>query len=137
MQYLKDQELLDFGSRIFAKGLQTSALAQTLLIKRKAFLHENEVRLLYFEKKQNPQSNLYAYDIDPHALIDQIMIDPRVPLDKVEAFKKKVSKKTGFTGKVVRSLLYAPPRGMIFPIGPSGGTGFEQGPSLTRHSRCG
>ncbi len=117
VQYLKDVELIDFGNEVFTHGLQADALARTLLVKRKAFLHEKEVRLLYFEKDPNPQSDLYAYSIDPHALIDQIMIDPRVPLDRVENFKKQIRKKTGFTGKLVRSLLYAPPDGMIFPIG--------------------
>lgn len=115
--YLKDRELIDFGNNVFSHGLQAVALAQNLLIKRKAFQHEKEVRLLYFERTK-PKSDLYSYTINPHSLIDQIMVDPRVPVAKVDAFKRKIRKKTGFNGDVVRSLLYAPPQGMIFPIGP-------------------
>jgi len=117
VRYLRDKELLDFASNVFARGLDPVALANTLLVKRKAFVHEREVRLLYFEKENSGTSDLFPYTIKPHALIEQIMIDPRLPEDKVADLKQEIRKKTDFTGPIVRSLLYAPPEGMVFPIG--------------------
>lgn len=115
--YLRDKPLLDFANKVFADGLDPVALAKTLLVKRNAFTHEKEVRLLYLEKEDRPEQDVFRYSIDPHAMIDQIMIDPRLSKHKVEALKQEIKGKTGFTGAIKRSLLYAPPKGMIFPIG--------------------
>lgn len=117
VRYLSDRALLNFAENVFADGLNPPALAETLLVKRKAFIHEKEVRLLYFEKSNNSAGNLFRYSVDPHALIDQIMIDPRLPADKVANLKIEIRDNTGFTGAIKRSLLYAPPKDMIFPIG--------------------
>lgn len=117
VQYLRDKELVDFANRVFAHGLDPRPLASTLLVKRKAFVHEREVRLLYFEKESGGTSDLFPYKIDPHSLIEQMMIDPRLPKDKAAELKREIKKKTGFKGPVERSLLYAPPEGMVFPIG--------------------
>ena len=46
VRYLSDKELLQFANHVFASGLDPAALAKTLLVKRKAFCHEREVRLL-------------------------------------------------------------------------------------------
>lgn len=116
VRYLRDAELLDFANSVFAHGLDPVPLANTLLVKRRAFVHEREVRLLYLEKSDSGES-LFSYDVDPHELVEQIMIDPRLPLDKVADLKEEIERKTGFAGPIVRSLLYAPPEGMIFPIG--------------------
>ena len=121
VRYLRDAELLDFANSVFAHGLDPVPLANTLLVKRKAFVHEREVRLLYFEKENSGTNELFPHSIDPHALIEQIMIDPRLPVDQVDNLKKEIRSKTSFKGPIERSLLYAPPTGMIFPIGSRSG----------------
>lgn len=117
VRYLRDKELIEFGNSVFAAGLNPVALAHTLLVKRKAFRHEREIRLLYADNRNAPANDVFRYDIDPHALIDQIMIDPRLATDKAKALKEDVIQKTCFKGAIKRSLLYAPPKGLIFPVG--------------------
>jgi hypothetical protein len=93
------------------------ALAQSLLVKRAAFQHEREVRLLYFERSNVKHADgLYRCAIDPHDLIDQIMVDPRLSVDKANRLKGQIKKRTGFQGDIKRSLLYAPPSGFVVKI---------------------
>jgi hypothetical protein len=75
------------------------------------------VRLLYLEKDKTPTEDLFAYEIDPHSLIEQIMVDPRSARHDAEKLKVEIAAKTGFHGEIKRSLLYAPPEDMVFPIG--------------------
>ena len=117
VHYLTDKQLLSFADNVFAHGLNPVALAETLLVKRKAFVHEKEVRLLYFEKSNRSAEDLFHYDVNPNALVDQIMIDPHLSKDDADDLKEKIKDETGFTGTIKRSLLYAPLKGMIFPIG--------------------
>lgn len=60
---------------------------------------------------------MHAYKIDPHDLIDQIMIDPRVSVSEYNKVKVKIKLETGFKGEIRRSLIYAPPKEMVFNFG--------------------
>jgi hypothetical protein len=117
VRYLRKKELTAFANTVLRDGLSPAALARTLLVKRRAFVHENEVRLLYLEKDKSPASDLFAYEVDPHALIEQIMVDARLGKDAANALQGEIRAKTGFRGDIKRSLLYAPPDDMVFPIG--------------------
>ncbi len=117
MRYLYKKELTDFADSVFADGLNPVALAKVRLVKRKAFVHEKEVRLLYFEKSNEQVKNLFTYNVNPNELVDQIMTDPRLSKKEADSIKKKIKNKTGFTGAIKHSLLYAPPKDMIFKIG--------------------
>jgi hypothetical protein len=77
-----------------------------------------EVRLLYFSPKAKNPSDLHPYPIDPHTLIEQIMIDPRLKKERADRLKVAIREQTGFSGPIKRSLLYAPPKGFVFPLGP-------------------
>ena len=117
VEYLSDKGLQNFAETIFRSGLDSSAPARSLLVKRAAFSHEREVRVLYFEKDRVAHPDgLYRYQIDPHDLIDQIMIDPRLSLEEVEKLKGEIKSRTGYKGKIKRSLLYAPPKGFVVRI---------------------
>ncbi|MGD9368632.1 MAG: DUF2971 domain-containing protein [Desulfobacteraceae bacterium] len=50
--------------------------ARSLLFKRNAFKHENEVRLIYLHPRNQSDSNVYLYHCDPLSLIDRITFDP-------------------------------------------------------------
>lgn len=119
VRYLNNNKMMDFANNVFRGKINPEAyeLAKTLLIKRPAFKHENEVRLLYFEKENGKPHSIYTYTIDPHALIDQIMIDPRVDYSEFQKIKADIKSKTEFKGRILRSLLYAPPKNMVFPFG--------------------
>lgn len=117
VEYHSDKGLKKLAGSIFESGLSPDALARSLLIKRSAFRHEREIRLLYLEKDGIKHAGgLYRYAIDPHGLIDQIMIDPRLPSSKAEALKAEIRERTGFRGQIKRSLLYAPPKDFIIRI---------------------
>ena len=47
VEYLSEPDLRGFSQTAFEHGLTPAALAQSLLVKRMAFKHEREVRLLY------------------------------------------------------------------------------------------
>ena len=115
--YLDEKRLVEFGNVVFRRGLNSRALAETLLVKRPAFRHEREVRLLYFEKDKR-QNDIYAYTVNPHMLIDQVMLDPRLSHSEAHETNVEIRNRTGFKGKILHSRLYAPPKNMIFPIGP-------------------
>ncbi len=119
VKYLNNANMMEFANTVFKGKINPQAyeLAKTLLIKRPAFRHENEVRLLYFEKDNGTSGNIYKYDVNPHDLIDQIMIDPRLDYAEFKKVKADIKARTNFTGRILRSLLYASPDNMVFPFG--------------------
>lgn len=118
VRYLNNNQLIEFGDTIFKGKLpQPYEIAETLLVKRPAFKHENEVRLLYFKGEDETYQDIYQYDIDPHSLIDQIMVDPRVEYSKYKEIRAEIKSRTKFNGKILRSLLYTPPKKMLFSFG--------------------
>jgi hypothetical protein len=117
VQYLNEKKMLKFANTVFKDGLGEVPIARTLLVKRPAFQHEAEIRLLYLDRDSSTSGDLFRYQVDPHQLVDQIMIDPRLDQKEADALKKEIEKRTGFGGPILRSLLYAPPAKMIIPIG--------------------
>jgi len=84
--------------------------AWTLLIKRKEFSHENEIRLLYIESriKKAEKNNIYSYDVDINTVFDEILFDPRFNNDEYKKFRNEIEA-LGFKGKIRKSRLYAVP----------------------------
>jgi hypothetical protein len=112
VKYLRNNKLMTFAKNIFRKATIPSArtLAQTLLVKRPAFRHEREVRLIFIlSDKSKAVSDIYGYFVEPNSLINQIMIDPRNSEKEANRLKQKIRSKTNFSGTIKRSLLYAPP----------------------------
>lgn len=113
VEYLTERRLREFGRTIFKKDITPEAVARSLLVKRRAYKHENEVRLiLYFEPKSIKHSNgIYKYKLSPLDVIDQAMIDGRVPYAEFVPFKKEIMRRTGLPyASVKRSLLYTTPK---------------------------
>ncbi|ENA1764020.1 hypothetical protein ABF173_001114 [Flavobacterium psychrophilum] len=81
-------------------------LANSLLFKRNAFKHENEVRLIYNSKfKGCENSDIFSYRINPLELIDNIIFDPRIEYAEFKRHKKNL-KEFRFDKKIVKSILY-------------------------------
>jgi hypothetical protein len=81
-------------------------------MKRKEFIHENEVRILVniavFDKGQRDQridGALYKIPINTNDFIDEICIDPRLCDAEAKVLKKKM-KSLGYSGAINQSELY-------------------------------
>jgi len=82
--------------------------AASLFFKRNAFVHENEYRLVVLNVNTSDQ-NLFSYSIDPHTLIEEVVLDPRMSRELVSVFTEHLKKKLKFKGRVEQSTLYRVP----------------------------
>lgn len=99
-------------------------IIQSLLFKRTAFRHENEVRLIFrlTEFKKYPSieptskpDHMIIQDVNPCQFIDQIIFDPRISAVKFREEKDKLSK--FFPESMIkRSTLYTLPSNRIVKI---------------------
>lgn len=110
VQYKRERELRTYAQSGGRFDLCPQRFASHLLLKRRAFKHEGEVRLLYLSDAESCDANgLYRYAIDPHAMITQIMADPNRNRATWTADKATLQRATGFTGNIKRSKIYDPP----------------------------
>lgn len=121
VRYLPSRKMRKIANSTFDdEGIDVDKLFESLLVKRPAFKHEREVRLLYFEIANSKSiNNTYTYTVDPHAMINQIMVDPRLPLSAAKSMMEKIRSDTEFKGPIKRSLLYAPPQNEILDVADS------------------
>lgn len=82
-----------------------------LYMKREAFTHESEWRAaIYCPDADRAQVRKgIAVKVNPHAIIDSILLDPRAPQELVDAFTYYFKEKLKFKGRVARSVLYKSP----------------------------
>lgn len=118
VRYLPNKKLLNFANTVLTGSPDHIDFAHTLLVKRPAFGHEKEIRLIYSTKESTEPSNVYGYALDPHSVFDQMMLDPRLTAEEAEAMKNDIKTATSFKGSIKRSLIYALPKNMIFNFGP-------------------
>jgi hypothetical protein len=70
VEYLSEKELVDRAKKIFEKNGQITFgnLFKSLLIKREAFKHENEIRLMFVDWSEKAGAEkTYKYTIEPHS----------------------------------------------------------------------
>lgn len=110
VKYLEKTEIYDEYKKIAQIILEHDgkSLAKSLLYKRTAFNHENEVRLLYHANYKDCKNDLFQFDINPYDLFDQVMFDPRLDQSIYDIYKDGIVK-LGFTGKIIKSNLYDMP----------------------------
>jgi hypothetical protein len=116
VRYLNNSKLVAFAKPAWQQ-VDPPSFASTLLVKRPAFAHEGEVRLIYFQREpRKAGQKIYSYPIDPNSLIDQVMCHPRLSLSQYDALKRQV-RSVGYAGEIKRSLLYAPPPKFVLRFG--------------------
>ena len=115
VKYCSEKKLKLFGKEVFTHYSGAAAVAHSLLIKRKAYKHENEVRLIYIAPETTNESDwIYKYDIDPLELFDQAMVDGRVSVEDFSILKKRIVRRTGLlVSQILRSSLYTPPEDVV------------------------
>ncbi|EJL6845488.1 hypothetical protein VCSRO70_3498 [Vibrio cholerae] len=119
VEYVCEQELIGRATATFSENgeITFGGLFRSLLIKRRAFRHENEVRLMFCDWSETAGlQNVFKYDIEPHELISQMMLDPRLTYEEAEALKAEIRKQTGYQGDIKRSLLYRLPKSLTIDV---------------------
>ena len=71
--------------------------AELLLMKRRAFQHEDEVRLIYIEGRDVPEAPFVQVPIDPNSVFDVVTFDPRLTIDRSE--REAMARRLGYTGR--------------------------------------
>lgn len=89
-------------------GQGTQGHVDTLLLKRKEFEPENEVRLLYLDPSNKDHGDYFPYSINPSSVITEVTFDPRMD-DKLYATYESILKSLDFTGVINKSQLYKVP----------------------------
>jgi len=119
VKYLSESKITSQAKQAFSNDGQMSFgnLFRSLLVKRKAFSHEKEIRLIHLDWGfKLPSEDIYKYEIEPHELITQVMIDPRISYEEFKDIKTDIETKTGYQGDIKRSLLYRLPETVTVEI---------------------
>jgi len=114
VEYKTKQELESFMKNAsfvdMVIGGQNTSLAHLLLIKRDAFLHENEVRLLVNESdsdRAKEYKGLYKIPItNITSLIDEVCLDPRLSNEEYEFYQEAIKSLIGEGIPIEKSDLY-------------------------------
>lgn len=104
----KSKELASTWKKNGASILECSEI---LRYKREAYKHENEFRVVLIDNSRNYSlhNKGLQIDVDPFALIDSILIDPRAPKELADALVHYFKTKIGFKRKCQQSVLYKRP----------------------------
>lgn len=104
-----------------ADSFHLSRAVDILYLKREAFEHENEWRATVFcpDTSDEPEEKRkgISIKIDPHKFISSILLDPRAPIELVNAFTYYFTEKLEFSGTVRRSALYKSPHPLLVDEG--------------------
>jgi hypothetical protein len=113
VEYLRTERVVSRArwKLLFGNVSDPLRAARTLLVKRPAFRHEAEVRLLLC--RPGSTSTLAQYRLASHDVVDQLMLDPRLDRRDADRLKAKIRDRTGYLGTIKRSLLYAPPPSLV------------------------
>lgn len=115
VEYRTESELRQFGKSMFTQYSREEAIARSLLLKRKAYKHEKEVRLIYVSPDTTNEADfVYSYKIEPLNIFDQAMVDGRVRWKDFVALKEEIAVRTRLSRRRIwRSLLYTPPKNFV------------------------
>lgn len=110
VDYVTDDEFINFfkdeiNFNDYQSGLE---FAQTLLMKRKSFSYEEEVRIIVRNDNKNYTDDLLRIPFDLNHIIEDIIFDPWIKPDIYEEKKKEIIA-LGYKGKITRSSLYDKP----------------------------
>ena len=120
IEYINQDDIRQLmGNITFAEasqGGQGRGFAELMCVKREAFKHENEVRIL-FQDTEIPQpyraklgvGGIMNYDVDPNRIFDEVILDPRLS-DTDSATIKNTLSRAGCRLNIEKSALYDSPR---------------------------
>jgi hypothetical protein len=113
VDYATKDELNEFMNKNsfwnIAIGGQNDGFAKLLCIKREAFEHENEIRILVNEndeEKNKELNGLYKIEIDKNNLIDDICLDPRLTEEEYHKMESEIKNLFYSAPQIFQSDLY-------------------------------
>lgn len=91
-----------------AKRVTFTRASQHLFLKRVAFEHEAETRVVVFDMDQPLESRAKSIKVTlpTRKLVDSVLVDPRAPDEYVDMYRTYLAQTLRFTGKVEKSSLY-------------------------------
>jgi hypothetical protein len=118
VKYFSEKKLIPEAKKLaqYIAGRTGKNLARALLFKRYAFVHEQEVRLIYFGGHRDTNKEIYQYEVDPHKLIETVALDPRASDQLLDVYKYYLRNEIGFKGAIIRSKLYEPPKELLYEL---------------------
>ena len=112
VEYKTEQELSDWIATLslsnLTAGAQAHGLAKTLLVKREAFTHEREVRVLFNDVHETIKGSVAVFPFVSGSVVDDVMVDPRLDPSMVKTISTAF-KSAGYKGTIHQSQLYRPP----------------------------
>lgn len=112
VEYRDGKTLVDHAKGIrekLATSVDTADVARTMLLKRKPFAYEKEVRVIHLANQSPVRDGNLFFSIDPHKVIQTILIDPRAPGYRFKALKRYFEHVARFKGSINQSSLYQMP----------------------------
>jgi hypothetical protein len=95
-------------------GFDAKRAADALFLKREAFQHEDEWRgAIFADDDPKAKRRGISVPIDPHALIDNILLNPRAPAELNDALGHYFRSKLAYARPVKPSVLYQVPKPMV------------------------
>jgi len=113
VSYLKQSDFHDFIENTsfsdLAFGGQAAPFARTLLMKREAFAHEAEVRLLFQDSSETKRgaNGVAAFQIAANSVLKDVLLDPRLSQPDADALRDRLTQ-AGCKIPITQSTLYQP-----------------------------
>jgi hypothetical protein len=111
---LADDLFAEFNVSSVLSDTSGREYAKSLLLKRRAFSHENEVRLICYRREQYDEDVLHI-PMSPEEIFDVVIFDPRMTVSDYEERRATIAKLL-YTTRIKRSGLYEPPA-LTFEVG--------------------
>ncbi len=115
VQYKTKHKIIESFKNIDIFNTNGSGIAESLLYKRREFSHEKEMRLIYSGEGGKCSSDIFQFDVDPNALFDRVLFDPRMEEGLRKSYITAI-KALGCEVEVKRSILYDAPKNLSFKL---------------------
>lgn len=106
VSYHEEDELRKIFDRIDIFSSDGTGIARSLLVKRNAFSHEKEVRLIYSADREESAKDFYEFNIKPELLFDLLTFDPRMDDGMADTYSY-IIKNLGLNIRTEKSTLYS------------------------------
>jgi hypothetical protein len=120
VQYLPQGSIVRNAAALAKRILQDkseTAAACSVLLKRRSFAHEDEVRVLVIDRHLKSKGGILKVKIDPHKIVRSVMIDSRAPKEVSEMYSTHLREQLGFRGRISKSTLYDLPGRLVVELG--------------------